>query len=104
MRRIQYFITLATGDDRIRVDFETDQGEVTALHAVQYETRVEDTWRPVARYDTAHGFFHMDAYTNRGSMKYRVEVVDLGAALTFAVNDLKSQWRLYKQHFLRGLR
>ncbi len=104
MRRIQYFITLATEDDRIRVDFETDQGEVTALHAVQYETRVEGTWCPVARYDMAHGFFHMDVYTSRGSMKYRVEIADLGAALTFAVDDLKSQWRLYKRHFLRGQR
>ena len=41
MRRIQYFITLESEQDRIRVDFETDHGEVIALHAVQYETSIE---------------------------------------------------------------
>jgi hypothetical protein len=104
MRRIQYFITLATEDDRMRVDFETDQGEVTALHVVQYETRIAGTWQPVARYDTAHGFFHIDVYTAQGSMKYRVAIADLSQALTFAIDDLKSQWHLYKQRFLRDHR
>jgi hypothetical protein len=102
MRRIQYFITLATDDDRIRVDFETDQGEVIALRTVQYETRIEGAWRPVARYDMAHGFFHRDVYTARSSMKYRVEIADLSEALTFAIDDLKTHWQLYKQHLLRG--
>jgi hypothetical protein len=103
MRHIQYFITLATDDDRIRVDFETDQGEVIALHTVQYETRIEGAWRPVARYDTAHGFFHRDVFTARGSMKYRVAIADFGEALTFAIDDLKINWHLYKQRLLRGL-
>jgi hypothetical protein len=102
MRRIQYFIILAAEQDRVRVDFETDHGDVTTLHAVQYETRVHGTWQPVARYDTAHGFFHMDVYTARGSMKYRVEIADLNEALTFAIDDLKTHWYLYKQRLLRG--
>jgi hypothetical protein len=102
MRRIQYFITLASEQDRVRVDFETDQGDVIALHAVQYETRVHGTWHPVARYDTAHGFFHIDVYTVQGSMKYRVEIADLSEALTFAIDDLKTNWHLYKQRLLRG--
>jgi hypothetical protein len=102
MRRIQYFTTMATEDDRIRVDFEKDHGDVIALHAVQYETRVHGTWQPVARYDTAHGFFHRDAYTARGSMKYRVEIADLSETLTFAIDDLKTNWHHYKQRLLRG--
>jgi|SRR6266850_2158951 len=104
MRRIQYFITLADEDDRIRVDFETDHGDVVRLYRVQYETRVQGIWRPVARYDTAHGFFHIDIYTVRGLMKYRVEIGDLSEALTFAINDLKTNWQLYKQQLLRGSR
>lgn len=102
MRRIQYFITLPTDDDQIRVDFETDHGEVIALRVVQYETRTQGIWQPVARYDTAHGFFHRDVYTDRGSMKYRVEIADLSEALTFAIDDLKTHWQLYKQRLLRG--
>jgi hypothetical protein len=104
MRRIQYFVTLPTEADRIRVDFTTDQGDVIALRVVQYETRVQETWRPVARYDMAHGFFHRDVFTARGSMKYRVELADLGEALTFAINDLKTNWQLYQQQLLRGSR
>jgi len=102
MRHIQYFITLASEYDRIRVDFETDHGEVIALHAVQYETHVRGIWQPVARYDTAHGFFHIDVYTARGAMKYRVERIDLNDALTFAIDDLQTNWRIYKQRLLRG--
>jgi len=75
---------------------------VIALRVVQYETHVQGTWQPVARYDTAHGFFHIDMYTVRGSTKYRVEIADLGEALTFAINDLKTNWQLYKQQLLRG--
>ena len=102
MRRIQYFITLPTGDDRIRIDFKTDQGEVIALRVVQYETRIQGIWQPVVRYDTVHDFFHRDVYTARGSMKYRIEIADLSEALTFAIDDLKTNWQLYKQRVLRG--
>jgi hypothetical protein len=102
MRRIRYFITLESDRDRIRVDFETDHGEVMALHAVQYETSVEGGWQSVARYDMAHDFFHLDLYTFRGAMKYRIFVQDLGQALTFAIDDLKANWRSYKRLFQGG--
>ena len=88
--------------DRIRVDFETDHGEVVALHAVQYETRIEGAWQPVARYDTVHGFFHLDLYTRRGAVKYRIVVPDLSRALTFAIEDLRSNWRVYKRRLQGG--
>jgi hypothetical protein len=104
MRRIQYFVTLPTEDDRIRVDFTTDQGEVIALRVAQYETRTQGIWQPIARYDTAHGFFHIDVYTARGSRKYRVEITELSEVLTFAINDLKTNWQLYKQQWFRGSR
>ena len=100
MRHIRYFITLEFGHDRIRVDFETDHGEVVALHVVQYETWAEGEWQPVARYDMAHGLFHQDLYTVRGAMKYRIFAPDLNQALTFAIDDLKTNWRLYKRRFL----
>lgn len=100
MHHIRYFITLAADEDRIRVDFETDHGEVVALHVVQYEMRREGEWLPVARYDTAHGFFHMDLYTVRGPVKYRIFVPALSQALTFAIDDLKANWRSYKRQLL----
>jgi hypothetical protein len=102
MRRIRYFINLESEEDRIRVDFETDRGLVTLLHVVQYETMIQDKWHPVARYDTAHGFIHLDLYTLHGPIKYRIFIQNLGEALTFAVEDLKANWRLYKHRFVGG--
>ena len=102
MRHIRYCIILASDEDRSRVDFETDHGEVVALHVVQYEMSREGEWLPVARYDTAHGFLHMDLYTVRGPVKYRIFVPDLSQALTFALDDFKVNWRLYKHQFRGG--
>ena len=103
MRRIRYFVTLDSDQDRIRVDFETDRGEVIILHVVQYETRHEGEWQPVARYDMAHGFFHLDLYTVRETIKYRIYMQDLNQALTFAIDDLKANWLLYKRRFEGGV-
>ena len=102
MRRIRYFIDLEPGRDRIRVDFETDFGRVTGLHVVQYETAVEGAWAPVARYDAAHGFLHVDLYTKNGNTKYRLHADGLGDALTLAIEDLKANWRTYRTAF-RGV-
>lgn len=83
----------------MRVDFETGRGRVTALHVVQYETLWQGEWCPIARYDTAHGFVHLDLQTPTGPVKYRVVVQDLANALTFAIEDLKTNWQVYKRRF-----
>lgn len=81
MPRIRYAFPLGA-EDRIRVDFETEHGQVTALHVVQHETMRHGEWRPLARYDTAHGFVHLDLQTPGGPViKYRVGVRDLSEAL-----------------------
>lgn len=102
MPRIRYFIRLQTQKDRIRVDFETEFGQVTALRVVQYEIFREGNWQPVARYDTAHGYFHRDVYTSRGAVKYRIFIQDLGQALTYAIQDLRVNWEMYKRRYEGG--
>jgi len=99
MPRIRYIFHVGSEDDRIRVDFETERGRVTALHIVQYETLKRGKWHPVARYDTAHGFVHLDIQTPTGSVKYRLAVQDLAETLTLAIEDLKVNWRIYKRRF-----
>jgi hypothetical protein len=81
------------------VDFETAYGQVIAINVVQYETFFDGNWHPVARYDTAHGFFHQDLSTSRGNLKYRIAVHDLGQALTYAIQDLKENWQRYRRQF-----
>lgn len=88
----------------IRLRFTTVGGGVTAF-LVQYETIVGGERLPVVRYDGVHGFAHRDRLNRRG------EVVDkqpLAGALSFAEalqigeQDIRANWRHYRQAFLRG--
>lgn len=68
---------------------------------VQLETIVGKNWMPVVRYDTAHGFAHRDLLDKRGqTVKTPLFNQDLNDALTFAENDLKTNWTFYKERFL----
>ena len=67
---------------------------------VQYETKISNTWHPVVRYDTAHGFAHRDMLKKDGTVtKTPLFNQDYNDALTFAENDLKSNWSYYKKRF-----
>ena len=99
MPRIRY-VSHLTDVDRIRVDFKTELGRVKTLNVVQYETMRQGKWHPVARYDTTHGSVHLDLQTPAGSRKYRIALQNLDDALTFAIEDLKANWSIYKKQFL----
>ncbi len=72
---------------------------------VQYETKIEGRWFPVVRYDTKHGFAHRDILDKKGKkQKTPIFAKDYSEALTFAEYDIQSNWKLYKQNFLRGFR
>jgi len=72
---------------------------------VQYETKLEDKWFPVERYDTRHGFAHRDILDKEGKkQKTPIFTKNYNEALTFAEYDIKSNWKFYKQQFLRGVR
>ncbi len=63
---------------------------------VQYETFVEGQWRPVIRYDTAHGFPHIDSIQANSTVeKSALLTRDLGEALTFADQDIDEHWEQY---------
>jgi hypothetical protein len=71
---------------------------------VQLETLVEVAWLPVVRYDTAHGFAHRDLIDRHGhATKTPLFNQDLNDALTFAENDLKTNWTSYKERLLEEL-
>ncbi len=69
---------------------------------VQLEVEVRNEWRPVVRYDTAHGFAHIDRFTPRGNLiKERLNLT-YAEALTRAERDIKQNWAVYRETFLRG--
>ena len=70
---------------------------------VQYETKAKHKWYPVVRYDTTHGFAHRDLMNIKGEVKKApLFNQDYNDTLTFAENDLKSNWIYYKRGFLEG--
>lgn len=52
------------------------------------------------RYDTAHGFAHRDLMNIHGRVdKTPLFNQDYNDALTFAENDLKTNWEYYKKRY-----
>ena len=96
------YVYLLTLNDRKRHEHVVDRGRVIRF-VVQYETFVEGEWQPVIRYDTAHGFPHVDKIRADGTTEKIPPLTnDLGEALTFADKDIDENWEGYKQAYLTG--
>lgn len=96
------FIVMLTPEDRYRHHHVRFKSDILSF-IVQYETRVEEKWLPVVRYDTRHGLAHRDLLDRKGErQKTPMFAKDYNEALTFAEYDIKSNSRMYKQHFLTG--
>ncbi len=66
------------------------------------ETLVEGNWYPVVSYDTSHGFAHRDLINRKGeAIKTPIFIQDYNDALTFAESDLKANWEIYEERFLK---
>ena len=63
---------------------------------------VAEKWYLVVRYDTSHGFAHRDLINRKGEIrKTPVFMYDYNDALTFAESDLRANWEIYKERFLK---
>lgn len=97
-----FFVPL-TGNDRIRVRITTNRGRVTHF-TVQYETRLEGTWRPVVRCDTAHGQAHIDYLDRHGTKIAKTELgvfFPFDEALQWSLDDIAANWVRYRERFIR---
>jgi len=97
------FEVLLDRDVALRIRFSRQRGVIIAF-VVQLEYWIESRWYPIIRYDTAHGYAHCDVLKPDGSQeKLRLHVQDLNAALTYAQDDLRSNFRYYCERFRRWL-
>ncbi|RJP80826.1 MAG: hypothetical protein C4524_02860 [Candidatus Zixiibacteriota bacterium] len=97
------FLTYLTPDDRIRHQHRSIKGRITAF-AIQYEAFIQDRWHPVIRYDTAHGFSHLDRMHPDGSVdKVALPYWSYNEALTYAQQDLSFNWEWYRQKYQKEL-
>lgn len=98
-KKVEYIIRIGLSD-RYR-HLHIQERRKVVFFRVQYEIKINDKWRPVVRYDTAHGFAHRDLLSLSGLVKKTPMFnQDYNDALTFAENDLKSNWEYYKSRFL----
>ena len=101
MKRTEFTIRLGP-DDRLREHHARSGGKIISF-TVQYETFWKGKWMVVVRYDTAHGFSDRDQYDNRGrAIKTPLLAFNFNQALTFAEADLKANWTIYRERFLKG--
>lgn len=104
MEKVTAYCYLLTLSDRKRHEHTTIQGKVVRF-VVQYETLVEGAWCPVVRYDTAHGFPHVDRMFPDGRVeKMPLLTTDVAEALTVADEDIEEHWETYKADYLQGRR
>lgn len=103
MAKVQekFYVTLLSPEDRKRYR-HIKQGKKILAFMVQYETVVEGQWLPVVRYDTAHRVVHKDLLDFKGrEKKVLLGISDLREVLLLADEDIKTNWRRYKDQFLR---
>jgi len=99
MKEVEFVIPF-TPQDRYRHYHLRIKGRVIDF-VVQYETFINKEWFPVVRYDNSHGFAHRDLLNTKGQKrKTPLFTADKNDALTFAENDIKDNWEVYKQRFL----
>jgi hypothetical protein len=91
------------GLNSLRVYIETDGGQVTRF-TVQYETLLDGRITPVMRCDTAHGFAHCDILGRDGATlrKRDIKANSFNEALQLGMRDLRDNWRMYLERFLKG--
>ena len=68
---------------------------------VQLEILYQEAWRPVVRYDNAHGICHRDTLNLDGTQdKTGVYVGDVNETFTFAIQDLATNWEAHRTRYL----
>jgi len=101
LKRIVEFEVILSPADRRRHYHLSERGKVLEF-VEQYETFFISKWVAVVRYDTAHGFAHKDVLRPNGrAIKIRLAKTDYNESMTFAVEDLKTNWPRYKFDFLK---
>lgn len=76
-------------------------GKRIVQYTVQLEIRIGDDWRPVVRYDNAHGFCHRDTVHPDGSQeKVPVFYGSANDTFTHAIDDLRANWEAQRARYL----
>jgi hypothetical protein len=86
---------------RLRCSYRRRRKRIVQF-TVQIEVFHAGQWRPVVRYDNAHGFCHRDTIHADGTQeKIPVYYGEANETFTRAIDDLRENWRDHCNRFLR---
>ena len=95
-----WLVDLVPDEVRLRCSFQRRRKRIFQ-YPVQLEVVVDRQWRPVVRYDNAHGFCHRDTIHADGSQdKTPVYYGDANDTFTRAIDDLSRNWETHRSRFL----
>jgi len=70
-------------------------------YTVQLELWHTQTWRPIIRYDNAHGFCHCDTIHADGSQdKTPIHRGDANTNFTWAIQEIRTNWKAHCSRFM----
>jgi hypothetical protein len=102
-RTEEFFDTISSKGDALRFRMTRSGHDVLAF-VVPYEIWVDDEWRPIVRYDTAHRRPHRDTLGWRGEVvekQWFPEAINYNDALAIAANEVRRQWKVFRDEFFR---
>ena len=103
-RRREEYQQFFTEDDILLVEFD-HVGRSVVRFSVQYLARIDNEWRPIVRYDTAHGRAHMDvSHPGQTQETRELKASNYREALTLAIRDIKMRWEFYRERHERWMR
>jgi hypothetical protein len=105
MGETNYLVPLGDDNlDRYRLTSIVEKTQVT-LFLVQYEAMIDGEWRPILRYDTAHGFPHRDLIHPDGRVEKTALLDHTNAeTLTNGQDEIRLHWRAYRERYEREMK
>ncbi len=100
MAKVEYVLPLGE-NARKRHSHDTVKGTVVTF-VVQLEVLCDGKWCPVVRYDSAHGFSHIDWFRRSGESRKESLTLTFAEALTLADEDVQEKWEEYRDRFSEG--
>jgi hypothetical protein len=90
--------TLLVPGARLATEYMTWKGQMVSFVIRLEKLREDGGWRLAARYDTCHGWPHLDVVNGKGELvlKRWMEEGDIGEAFQQAILDFKKNHEKYK--------
>ncbi|HUY35727.1 MAG TPA: hypothetical protein VMV69_23490 [Pirellulales bacterium] len=100
----EWILGVLPDEARIRCHYRRRANRVLE-YTVQLEIRHDEAWRPVIRYDNAHGFCHRDTIHPDGTQdKMPIHRGDSNDNFTWAIEELRAHWESERTRFLREVK